>query len=71
MMKSSQVIGADLLKMLGVPCEGCRKAVITLEADRAIRIDAEYITGSTDKDAAAAEIARYKLRAFEIKERKR
>jgi repressor of nif and glnA expression len=47
-MNSSRVLGPELLRQLGIPVHGCRKAVITLEIGEPIQITAEYTVTAID-----------------------
>ena len=64
---SSNVIGPELLKILGISSEELIKAVITIEAGKCVIIACEYV-GGLDMDKDPIELKRI-MKQYEVVER--
>lgn len=63
-LASSNAIGQKLLELLGIPHENCISAVIVLEVNKAVVVEARYYAGmNLDRDTGdlSMEIQKYRL----------
>lgn len=66
-MRDYDTVGMEILKLLGVPSERCRRATIRIEAGGFITVDAEYYSSmEPDPDTGDLET---ELKRFGLVER--